>query len=109
MDLDISTLFRHYTEVLAPWYDLCDEDRHFGRVVSARSLDNPVLFKAIIAFSAKHKEKTSGGAEEMGLAFHGACVRDMLAVVDDFDSSLRGEYLAATCLLRSYEIMIGNH
>lgn len=105
--IKISHLFRYYIDILAPWYDLCDEDQHFGRVVPMHALDEPLLFKAIIAFSAYHKGKVSGRIEELGITFHAACVQDMLAVMDDFPQTLRGNCLAATCLLRSYEILTG--
>ena len=105
--MEIASIFRHYIDVLAPWYDLCEEEQPFGRIVPAHALDNSVLFKAIIAFSAHHKHKVMGGINGLGCAFHSACVQDMLAVMENFPSNLRSEYLAATCLLRSYEILIG--
>lgn len=45
--------------------------------------------------------------------FHGACVRDLLKVLNDVHSNpeiqgeVQGDYLSATCLLRSYEILNG--
>ncbi len=45
--------------------------------------------------------------QELGLRFHAACVHDFLSVVDRFDAEHHGAYLAATCLLRSYEILTG--
>lgn len=107
MNPKIAFLFRHYIDILAPWYDLCEGDRPFGETVPRRALDNSVLFKAIIAFAACHESRTSGTMQELELAFHAACVHDMLEVMDDFDPGLRGDYLAATCLLRSYEILTG--
>ncbi|KAG9230251.1 hypothetical protein BJ875DRAFT_162264 [Amylocarpus encephaloides] len=106
--LPIATAFRHYIDFLAPWYDLCDGDGIFGKIVPARALENSVLFKALVAFSAYHKYRTSGELEGVGVAFHAACVRDLLQVTDHLDASFRGDYLAATCLLRSYEILIGD-
>lgn len=104
---DIASVFRHYVDILASWYDLCDDGSTFARVVPIRSLGNPVLFKALIAFSAYHKSRTSGDTQGLGLAFHAACVQDLLHVMDNSHPELQGDYLAATCLLRSYEIQTG--
>jgi Fungal specific transcription factor domain len=104
---DISGVFRHYIDCLAPWYDLCDADNSFGTIVPLHALDNPILFKALIAFSAYHKSRISGKVQGLGYGFHAACVQDLLRVIDNFQLGLQGDYLAATCLLRSYEILSG--
>lgn len=70
-------------------------------------LENPILFKALIAFSACHKYRTCGNMQGVGPAFHAACVRDLLNAMNHVLSELQGDYLAATCLLRSYEILEG--
>lgn len=67
------------------------------------ALEKPTLFRAVIAFSACHTGRLSGGIEELGMIFHAACAQDMLAIMDDFPHTLRGGYLAATCLLRVYK------
>ncbi|RDW84382.1 hypothetical protein BP6252_01972 [Coleophoma cylindrospora] len=99
-NLEIAEIFRHYIDVLAPWYDLCDSEHLFGNTVPLRALENSTLFRAVIAFSAYHRSKISGYGPVIGLAFHAACVKDLLKVVDNFQLGLRGDYLAATCLLR---------
>jgi hypothetical protein len=103
----IATLFRHYIDLLAPWYDLNDAENLFGTHVPMRALNNSVLFKAIIAFSACHTNSTAGKYPEIGPVYHAACVKDLLAVMSDVLPESRGDYLAATCLLRSYEILNG--
>ncbi|RDL30161.1 uncharacterized protein BP5553_10439 [Venustampulla echinocandica] len=105
---EIASLFRHYIDYLAPWYDLCDAENLFGTIVPLHALENPILFKALIAFSALHKTGVSGEMRGLGQAFHAACIRDLLHVIDNFQLRLRGDYLAATCLLRSYEIIAGD-
>ncbi|RQM07978.1 hypothetical protein DH86_00003601, partial [Scytalidium sp. 3C] len=72
------------------------------------ALDNPLLFKALVAFSAHHLSIVTGEVCGLGLAFHAACVEDLLAVMDNFQLRLRADYLAAACLLRSYEILAGD-
>ncbi|RFU32106.1 hypothetical protein B7463_g4227, partial [Scytalidium lignicola] len=105
---DIAKIFRHYIDVLAPWYDLNDSDNSFGIIVPSHALDNPILFKALIAFSAHHRSMVTGEAHGLGLTFHAACVEDLLKVMDNFQLRLRADYLAATYLLRSYEILTGD-
>jgi hypothetical protein len=39
--------------------------------------------------------------------YHAACVGDLLEVLKDIHSKIQEDYLAATCLLRSYEILNG--
>ena len=103
----IAELFRHYIDFLAPWYDLNDSQKLFGTLVPTRSLQNSILFRAIIAFSACHKSRVTGKFQGLGPLYHAACVKDLLAVMDNIKPELQGEYLAATCLLRSYEILNG--
>jgi hypothetical protein len=103
----IVKLFRHYIDFLAPWYDLNDSQHHFGTVVPLHAPKNPVLFKALIAFSACHENRISGKAQGIGTIYHAACVRDLLEAMQDIRPELQGDYLAATCLLRSYEILNG--
>ncbi|KAH8802480.1 hypothetical protein F5884DRAFT_860843 [Xylogone sp. PMI_703] len=105
---EVAKIFRHYVDLLAPWYDLNDSESSFGTVVPLHALDSPILFKALIAFSAHHMSTVTGEAHGLGLAFHAACVEDLLKVMDNFQLRLRADYLAATCLLRSYEILAGD-
>ena len=103
----IASLFRHYVDFLAPWYDLNDSQNLFGRSVPVRALSNAVLFKALISFAACHQNRVSSSLAGLGPVFHAACVKDLLAEINNIDSELLGDYLAATCLLRSYEILDG--
>jgi hypothetical protein len=103
----IASLFRHYVDFLAPWYDLNDSHNLFGTSVPIRALSNAILFKALIAFSACHRHRIMGRMAGLGPVYHAACVKDLLAEMDDIHSELLGDYLAATCLLRSYEILNG--
>jgi hypothetical protein len=102
----IAHFFSHYVKTIAPWYDLNDAANTFSRVVTARALDLPVLFRAIIALSSSHWSKIIGDSHDIPFAFHAACVEDLLAALDD-SSEFPGEYLAAACLLQLYEILNG--
>lgn len=109
----IAKLFHHYVEVLAPWYDLNDSQALFANVVPFRSLENGILFKALIAFSARHQSKLSCEAgddcDAIATAFHQACIEELIPALEKVDESLQAEFLAATCLLRSYEILSGRN
>lgn len=106
-DPGIAKLFAHYVAVLAAWYDLNDLSRTFTLVVPQIALQDPILFKAVIAFSACHLNKLNGGFGEIAAAFHDACVTDILQSMETLDTSSRSAKLAATCLLRSYELING--
>lgn len=103
----IAILFRHYLDVLAPWYDLNDVCLMFQTVVPARALRNPVLFKALITLSACHMSRTTKQPQEFDSIYHASCVEELLAKLNDKSPELQADFLAATCLLRSYEILNG--
>ena len=104
---EIAGLFAHYISVLAPWYDLNDPNCTFAFVVPKAALKKPILFKAIIAFSASHLHQTTGTHVEAATIFHAACVTELLDFMSIPDVRPQGAELAATCLLRSYELING--
>jgi hypothetical protein len=103
----ISALFSHYIERLAAWYDLCEQDRPFESLVTARALEVPVVFNAVIAFSAQHKALDDARYETCSTLYHSACIDELLGGISAFNSTLQEDYLVAACLLRSYEILRG--
>ncbi|KUJ17910.1 uncharacterized protein LY89DRAFT_30609 [Mollisia scopiformis] len=107
-DPTLATLFRHYIDVLAPWYDLNDAQRLFSILVPLRALNNSVVFKALIAFSACHMNRTTGNLQHFGCVYHASCVEELLDALNDSSPESQEDFLAATCLLRSYEILNGD-
>jgi hypothetical protein len=103
----IAQLFAHYITALAPWYDLNDSRRTFGTMVPSNALYCPILFRAIIAFSASHKSRMESVSADIASAFHSVCVQDFLLLIDEGNPRPHDNELAATCLLRSYEIIDG--
>ncbi|KAJ9601927.1 hypothetical protein H2200_013597 [Cladophialophora chaetospira] len=103
---EIAQCFEHYLRVLSPWYDLNDLDNNFRRVVGKRALWNSLLFSAVIAFAAIHQSKTGRAAlKTLAESYHTCCLR-LLIGLDEADAAIvNGTALAATCLLRSYEIL----
>ncbi|KAK7994196.1 nucleoside-diphosphate-sugar epimerase [Apiospora arundinis] len=110
----VAQLFAHYIAVLGPWYDLNDATNLFSTVVATRALDFPVLFRAVIALSCCHWAKVTGDAlDNAALSFYGACIKDLLEALTmgtsgSFTIGFSGELLAASCILRSYEILSDN-
>ena len=105
---EIAQCFEHYLKVLAPWYDLNDLDSSFRSIVGKRALWNSLLFSAVIAFAAIHQSKTGRSAlKTVAEGYHTCCLR-LLIGLDEADTAIvDGTALAATCLLRSYEILSG--
>ena len=104
----VTELLVHYVNILAPWYDLNDCQLNFARLVPLHALNNPILFKALIAFSASHRNKVQGTTSVFASAFHSSCVSELLQHLEKNGSDIEGDCLAATCLLRSYEILNGD-
>jgi hypothetical protein len=103
----IAGLFSHYIERLAAWYDLCEQDRPFESLVTVRALEVPVVFNAVIAFSAQHRALNDARYETCSTSYHSACIKGLLGDINAFDSTLQEDCLVAACLLRSYEILRG--
>lgn len=80
----------------------------FGTIVPLRALRDTILFKALIAFSACHLNKIRKLQRDLGSIYHGSCVEELLGALNDTSLELQEDYLAATCLLRSYEILNGD-
>ncbi|KAI1077049.1 hypothetical protein F5B20DRAFT_303842 [Whalleya microplaca] len=103
---ETANYFHHYIVDLALWYDLNDALSTFATKVPVIALDEPLLFSAIIALSAMHVSKTTApSARDAAESYHTNCIR-LLIELDAEDARVtRGVALAATCLLRSYEIL----
>ncbi|KAJ9494375.1 hypothetical protein H2202_010158 [Exophiala xenobiotica] len=105
-DEDIAQYFEHYLKELAPWYDLNDLDMTFAVVVARRALRSQLLLSAIIAFAAVHKSRTGHAASKtLAETHHAHCLRLLIGLDNDGIEIRDGTALAATCLLRSYEIL----
>lgn len=77
-------------------------------MVPVRALTNPILFKALIAFSACHQSRVNGKFKDLAKLFHTSCVMELLAALEEARPlDVQGDYLSATCLLHSYEILDG--
>ncbi|KAM5523416.1 TPR domain-containing protein [Fusarium oxysporum f. sp. phaseoli] len=108
-DQNIARLFHSYTSNISEWYDLSDSACSFGLEVPSIALDEPLLFCAVIALSSMHACKTSAPSfRKVAEFYHHRCVQFLIALDADDELISRGVALAATCLLRSYEILDGD-
>ncbi|KAH7241109.1 uncharacterized protein BKA55DRAFT_517960 [Fusarium redolens] len=108
-DQNIARLFHSYTSTISAWYDLSDSTCSFGLVVPAIALEEPLLFCAVIALSSMHACKTSAPSfRQVAEFYHHRCVQFLIALDAGDELISRGVALAATCLLRSYEILDGD-
>lgn len=105
---DIARLFHHFIVVLAPWYDLSDALTAFGTEVPQKALGNPLLFAAILALAAIHLSQTSvPKIREVAEFYHEHCIKALIVLDPQEVRAADGVPLAATCLLRSYELLAG--
>ncbi|KAM0236062.1 hypothetical protein ACHAPO_005286 [Fusarium lateritium] len=106
---NIARLFHSYVSDISKWYDLSDSAFSFGQIVPTIALDEPLLFSAIIALSAMQTIKTSSPSfRKVAEFYHHRCVRLLITLSEGDQLITRGIALAATCLLRSYEILDGD-
>ncbi|KAF4981257.1 hypothetical protein FZEAL_2883 [Fusarium zealandicum] len=106
----IARLFHSYTSEISLWYDLSDSTRAFGVLVPSIALDEPLLFCAVIALAAMRTCKTSASSFRKTAEFyHHRCVQQLILLSEGDELISRGVALAATCLLRSYEILDGEN
>lgn len=105
---EVAQCFEHYLKSLSPWYDLTDCDSTFAAPVGTEAQHSPLLLSAIVAFAAIHRARTGHSAfMPLADAYHAQCLR-LLIGLHDYDTATKdGTALAATCLLRSYEILGG--
>lgn len=106
-DPQLAPIFRHYIDHLAAWYDLNERRRPFEDLVPRRALKNPLLLSAILAFAAIHLCRINAHHElrEVAEFYHMQCVQKLIPLINDMNRLHDGDTLAATCLLRSYEIL----
>ncbi|KAF5676991.1 hypothetical protein FHETE_1893 [Fusarium heterosporum] len=108
-DQTVARLFQSYISDISKWYDLSDAASSFGIVVPTIALDEPLLFCAVIALSAMHTCKTSAPSfRKIAEFYHYRCLQLLIKLTEGDDLIVRGVALAATCLLRSYEILDGD-
>lgn len=115
-------LLRYFTDEVAARFDLCDPERHFTQVVPHRARSCSPLQHAILTTAARHlirlqRYRNAAGivewqghplpelTETVALAYHTACIKDLLALSMDPDQIHNDNLLAAAIILRTDEEM----
>ncbi|KJZ75442.1 hypothetical protein HIM_05138 [Hirsutella minnesotensis 3608] len=66
-----AALLRFFIEKLSPWFDLCDEQSHFERVVPLLASRHAHLRWAISAVAARHLCRLPEHRTSLGVSYHG--------------------------------------
>lgn len=114
-----AVLMRYFVEMLAPWFDLCDPERHFALVVPHRARTCPPLLNAIFTASARHltrlqKYKQHVGVQwneyylpdlttEAAIHYHNDCISNLIESSNDPEQMHNENLLAAASILRWHE------
>ncbi|CRL27723.1 unnamed protein product [Penicillium camemberti] len=128
-----SCLLRYFIEELSPWFDHCDERRHFQLVVPRRAKHCLALRNAVLAVSSRHLCRLPQYTTSRGTVYHGQalpgltkstsveymlkCIPELTQFPEIQDPMHQENIMAATVILRQYEEMeeemeegeIGNH
>ncbi|KAL9109913.1 MAG: hypothetical protein Q9227_005436 [Pyrenula ochraceoflavens] len=96
-------LMRYFVEKLAPWFDLCDNAKHFAQVVPQRAAVCLPLLYAIFAVSAKELSRTAVFDEKVSDQYHQMCLEYMIPAMNDTATIMDENMLAATVILRYLE------
>jgi hypothetical protein len=94
---------------IAKWYDLRDDSRRLALAVPDIAFDELLLLSAMVAPSAIHILQATGNAAARKTVelHHGHCVGALIHMDQTSILLQNGVALAATCLLKSYEIIHG--
>ncbi|CAG8273939.1 unnamed protein product [Penicillium salamii] len=119
--LQESCLMRYFIEELSPWFDHCDELRHFQLVVPRRAENCLALRNAVFAVSARHLCRLPQYMTSRGIMYHGKhlpeltkttsleyllkCIPELIRFHEIQDLTHQENIMAATVILRQYEEM----
>ena len=90
---------------MVPQLDLSDAERHFTRIVPQEVFEFPILFHAVLAFSAQQLQRYDSRYTKIAELYYTKCVADMIPVLESEDLAADGRVLAATVILRMYEML----
>ncbi|KAI2832056.1 transcriptional regulator family: Fungal Specific TF [Aspergillus niger] len=114
-------LLRHFIEEISPWFDHCDDRRHFQLVVPRRAQYCSIIRNAIFAVSARHLARLPQYATPQGVCYRGQllpdlekctaveytlkCIPELLRFPEITDPTEQENIMVATVILRQYEEM----
>ncbi|GAQ05957.1 hypothetical protein ALT_3278 [Aspergillus lentulus] len=116
-----SCLLRYFIEEVSPWFDHCDNRRHFQFVVPCRAQHCPTLRYAIFAVSARHLCRLPQYRTRRGILYGGQllphlqtssaveymlkCIPGLAEFPNIQDPTHQENIMAAAVILRQYEEM----
>ncbi|KAJ5533327.1 hypothetical protein N7494_009879 [Penicillium frequentans] len=119
LDEHEACLMRYFVVELAPWFDICDGERHFACTVPLRARTCPPLLNAIFTASARHLSRIKkywrgnqvhyGGkalpklTSETAIHYHNECIAHFVSISDHSREAQDESLLAAAVILRFYE------
>ncbi|KAF2142693.1 uncharacterized protein K452DRAFT_270538 [Aplosporella prunicola CBS 121167] len=98
-------LFRYFVTDLAPWFDFCDKDRHFGTMVVQASSTCETLLNAILSVSARHLSKSGSFDPLASDKYQRKCLQILIPALNNQHSLLESTLFAATAILRLFDEM----
>lgn len=98
-------LLQHYIENVALFFDMMDNERHFGVHVVQRAKQNSTLMNAILALSARQLSRTSSFDPYIADAYYQRCFDTLIPALNDSIAIKEESLLAATIILRLLEEM----
>lgn len=96
-------LMRYYIHNISPQFDMCDGDRHFGRVVPLRAAMCPPLLNAILAAAAKRLSRIDNYDESVVDLYHNKCLEVLIPALSNLDVVEDENLLTAIVILRYVE------
>lgn len=83
---------------------MTDAQRHFTQLVPQEVFNFPPLLYAVLAFSAYQLRHKDAACEKASELYYSKCVADLIPVLEYADAAADGRVLAATVILRMYEM-----
>ncbi|KAF2710843.1 hypothetical protein K504DRAFT_480921 [Pleomassaria siparia CBS 279.74] len=98
-------LLQHYLDNVALFFDMIDDERHFGNHIVQRARKNSTLMNAILALSARQLSRTTDFDPYVADAYYQRCFETLIPALNDDIATRDESLLAATIVLRLLEEM----
>lgn len=97
-------LLQHFITHLAPWFDVGDSKRHFGKIATRMAASSPLLITMILAIAALHQNRTSGQSDLYNaMTYHDRCLEMIVPMLSDSDRANDDCILITTTILHLYD------
>lgn len=100
-------LMRHFIQNLTPWFDVCDEKRHFELLVPQCAATSLPLRNAIFATSARHLSRAGNYDPSIAARYYQECLDVLIPMVKESEAVMDETLLVATVILRLLEELEG--